>query len=122
MLSSLVLSGLIGMPTMRRRMNRVMNHGITHIDFTFVLREILFPVIWNLLEYLAVPYVFGRVIGLAVTTDYDARSLIMRFSFVTYMCVLLAYDACIAMKSSIVKLHNDILDARYLVGTELTNR
>lgn len=107
---------------MRRRMNRVMNQGITHIDFTFVLREILFPVIWNLLEFLAVPYVLGRVIGLVVTTDYDTRSLIMRLSFVTYMCILLAYDAWGIMKSSIVKLHNDIRDARYLVGTELTNR
>jgi len=117
-----LLLGGFGDNEWKVKFERVINQGILGMDLTFVFNEIVFPVLFALGDFIIIPYFISRFIGILITEDYQTRSLLVRYSFMTFALLRIAGHALFNMSTYIRKLHNDIRDSRYLVGTELTNR
>jgi hypothetical protein len=116
---------LIGRNVWRQRFERVIQQGITNIDVVYIIKEIFLPILILLLDHLVIPYFFGRLIGLVIgiqVEKYTIRTLICRYSFLTYIILKLFIWSMYKLYNILRKLHNEIRDSRYLLGTELTNR
>jgi hypothetical protein len=92
------------------------------MDLSFIVRKIMIPIFLYLLDRLIVPYFFARTLGLCLTQSYTLRTLIMRYSFVVYYVSRLIVVGIRFAREYVGRMHTEILDSRYLVGTELTNR
>jgi hypothetical protein len=106
----------------RIRFNRCIRAGFVGIDLTFILGEIMTPIFLFILDRLVIPFFLARSLGLCITQSYSTRTIIMRFSFLMYFSLRVLVVAGKYLKVYIAKTHTEILDSRYLVGTELNNR
>ena len=118
-----LLVGLFGENNIwRTRFRRVLDEGILNIDLTFIINDIITPLYLLILDHLVFPYFIARSFGLWFTQSYSLKTIFVRFSFLTF----LAFKMWIKLSSIILdylgKLHTEILDSKYLVGTELKNR
>ena len=106
----------------RLRFQILLLRGFERIDFTFTLVQVVVPVIVTLLDHLLIPYCIARFLGLLYLHSYLQRSLIMRYSFSLYFILRLSIDNYGYMQAKLRKLHDDLRDSKYLLGTELNNR
>ena len=106
----------------RVRFDRCLRAGFVGIDLPYILREIMAPIFLFTLDRLIIPFFFARTLGLCVTPSYLLRTVLMRFSFLLYFVVRLLMVAASYFRVYIAKTHTELLDSRYLVGTELNNR
>ncbi len=117
----LLLSGLFGELELRNQMEMVVIRGFAQFDAAASLQRVVCPVLLHLLDLLLVPYFFARCLCL-VTPSYYVRTLMLRYCFHVYIATLglghVGYHVIVA----IVKLHNEVRDSKYLIGTKLTNR
>lgn len=104
------------------RFNVCVRAGFVGMDLSFIVRKIMIPIFLYLLDRLIVPYFFARTLGLCLTQSYTLRTLIMRYSFVVYYVSRLIVLGIRFAREYVGRMHTEILDSRYLVGTELTNR
>ena len=118
----LVFYGLIGDILWRLRFQIILLRGFDLVNFNFTLHGVILPLMINLLDHLLVPYCAARLIGLFYLDSYPLRTLIMRYSFLIYFLLRATVASYGFVKEKIIKLHNDIRDSRYLLGTELNNR
>jgi len=117
-----LLLGALGENVWRARLERVVVQGFMHVDALFVTNEIIFPALLFLCDYLLIPYFLGRLAGLVIENSYESKTFLVRFSFLTFVFLRILLSILASSYKAFQKLHNDIRDSRYLVGTELTNR
>lgn len=96
--------------------------GFSRIDLTFILRFIMAPIFLFILDNLVVPYFLARTLGLLLTQSYFLRTALMRYSFLAYFSYKLQRLVRGHIRANLSKAHTEILDSRYLIGTELSNR
>ena len=92
------------------------------MDIVFICREILAPIFIALADFVVVPYFFARMGGLIFNFSYEVKSLLVRYSFVLFAFLRVVAHSCCDLVTFVTRLHNEIRDSRYLVGTELRNR
>ena len=63
----------------QKSLDRVLQQGLMHLDALLVLRDVIWPVILNLSDYLVTPYFLSRTL-LVVVKDYYRKTLVMRFA------------------------------------------
>ena len=70
------------------------------------------------------PFFISRTLCLFVLKErsYALQTLVTRFSFIGYLIGSQMIGLLEWVGKRLIKLHNDIYDSRFLVGTELTNR
>ena len=96
--------------------------GFERIDLFFVLQEVIGPILTQLLDHLLVPLCLSKVIGAALfPADYFRRSIILRFSFLIYFGLIMALRVLKLALFTVIRIHNEFRDSRYLLGTELAN-
>lgn len=106
----------------RVRFDRCVRAGFVGVDLPYILRNIMAPIFLYILDRLVIPFFLARTAGLCFTQSYFTRTVIMRFSFLLYFTARLLVVAAGYLRVYIAKTHTEILDSRYLVGTELNNR
>lgn len=116
-----VLVGIIGGNDWRVRLERVLNLGFQRIDIQYIFQEIISPVAILVMDLLAFPYTTGKLFSL-FSESYSTRSLIMRYSFITFLSLVVAFHAAFYMAKLVKHMHDEFRDSRYLLGTNLTNR
>ena len=115
--------GIFGETPWRRKWQRVYDLGLTNIDLCFFVSELYLPFMNICLEYILTPFFITRTICLFyIPNNYSLQTIITRFSFVGYLLVVQLKNLIEIGCKSLIKLHNQIFDSRYLVGTELANR
>ena len=117
-----VLIGAVGGDEWRVKLERVLELGFERLDVVFVFGQIIGPILLQLLDQLLVPYFLGKIAGLCFQGDYLVQSCIMRFAYIAYLAIRLAYRALTYAARLVVRMHNEFRDSRYLLGTELANR
>ena len=117
-----VLIGAVGGDEWRVKLERVLELGFERLDVVFVFGQIISPILLQLLDQLLVPYFLGKLAGLFFPGDYLVQSCIMRFAYIAYLALRLAYRAMVYLIKLVIKMHNEFRDSRYLLGTELANR
>jgi hypothetical protein len=120
-----VLVGALGNQNrFKAPMEQVVRLGIAGVNSYQILRDIIFPVLFLLLDHTLTPYFFSRVLG-AVYASGDSstllQSLIIRYCYASYILLKLVLAACGYFADHLRKVHDDIRDSRYLVGQELAN-
>ena len=108
-----------------RLTDRWMNRDFHRVlDVKLILLGCVFPITVILLDFLCIPYFLARFFGLLFLppTSYQAKTLMVRFSFVTYFALRVLYMVWGVLFDQAKKWYNDLRDSRYLIGTELTNR
>jgi hypothetical protein len=117
-----LLLGGFGENAWRARFERVINQGFLRMDIVFIFNDIVSPVFFTLADFVIIPYFLARLAGVVLDLSYETKSLIIRYSFASFAFLRIAAHTFKDMMAMLTKLHNDIRDSRYLVGTELTNR
>lgn len=102
-------------------MEMLLIRGFEHFDAAHALNNILCPVCLMLLDVLLVPHFLARI-ACAFVPSYLARTLLMRFCYHAYILTRIAVYAAYGVATTLVKLHNEVRDSKYLIGTKLTNR
>lgn len=105
----------------RNKFERVKADGFTRLRGFWVMREIVGPILVQLLTALCVPYVFARGLFPALGYSLITNSAVYRFAWSgCLMLGMLCYmGKC--LRQGLVDLHNMILDDRYLIGKRLHN-
>lgn len=98
-----------------------MIRGFEQFDATHALRTILCPVCIMLLDLLLIPHFLARV-TCAFVPSYLLRTLVMRFCYHAYILLRIGAYAAYCAVTTLIKLHNEVRDSKYLIGTKLTNR
>eukprot|EP00897_Mesotaenium_endlicherianum_P009194 jgi/Mesen1/8302/ME000451S07505 len=112
---------LIVNDTWRRKLERVRADGFANLHALWVLRNIIVPVLVNLLTALCVPFVLARGLVPLLGFPLLVESAVYRFAWIGSLALTLAwYGICRAHKW-VLELHNTIRDDRYLVGRRLHN-
>lgn len=117
-----MLYGVFGSIIWRLRFQLILFRGFERIDFSFTFFNVIVPLTTTLLDHLVIPYCGARILGLFFLHSYYQRSLIMRYSFFHYFVLRFTLRSYDYVYEKVMKLHNDIRDSRYLLGTELNNR
>lgn len=117
------LLGMFGDNIWRRKWQRAVDLGILALDPSYILLELIFPIVIICLDYLLTPFFISRLMCLFIYSDsYYQQTIVTRFSFLAYFILRQVFKLLVAGMSHIRALHNSVRDARYLVGTELSNR
>lgn len=98
-----------------------MIRGFAHFDAAASLRGVVWPILLHLMDLLLVPYFIARCLCL-ITPSYFVRTLLLRYCFHVYIASLIVLYLGYHVIFAIVKLHNEVRDSKYLIGTKLTNR
>lgn len=95
--------------------------GFTLFDFQHFLHKIFFPILIPLLDTTLIPFFFSRYIGMYMPS-YRLRTILTRFAIHAYLLLRLIWYLTYSTIKSLVVMHNEIRDDKYLLGTVLTNR
>jgi len=117
----LLLSGLFGELELRNQMEMVIIRGFAHFDAAQSLQRVVYPILLHLLDLLLVPYFIARCLCM-VTPSYYLRTLMVRYCFHVYIAALVLMHVSYHLVVAVVRLHNEVRDSKYLIGTKLTNR
>lgn len=102
-------------------MEMVVIRGFAQFDAAASLQRVVYPILLHLLDLLLVPYFVARCLCL-VTPSYYLRTVMLRYCFHVYIATLGLGHVGYHVVAAIVKLHNEVRDSKYLIGTKLTNR
>lgn len=116
-----VLSGVFGDIEMRNHLEHIIIRGFAQFDATHTLKMVVLPTILALMDFVAVPFFAARLCTMFLPS-YMWRTLVVRFSYHTYIALRLCAHLATRLVEYLVRLHNEIRDSRYLIGTRLTNR
>ena len=112
---------MFGDIALRTDMEMLFIRGFELFDAKHALNSIVFPVVLILLDLLLVPHFLARA-ACAFVPSYTNRTLMMRYCYHAYIALRLTVFAVHHVVVTLVKLHNEVRDSKYLVGTMLTNR
>ena len=119
-----VIVGAVGDPDgdFGRALDRVMEQGVVRLDTMLVLREVIWPVVLELGDYLITPFCVSRTLCLFLVEDYYTKTLIMRFAPLAYLVMRGLLSVLRGAASSVHSLYCEIRDEKYLLRTQLVNR
>lgn len=105
----------------RTKFERVKADGFTRLRGFWILREIVGPILVQLLTALCVPYVFARGLFPVLGCSLITNSAVYRFAWsgCLMLGMLLYMGKC--LRQWLLELHNTIRDDRYLIGKRLHN-
>lgn len=101
---------------------QVLAQGIWNVNMMMIFSQIVFPVFLFLADFILVPYFITRSVSILLGWSYDYRTFAVRYSFIGFAAFRCLFICLVELVAVLTKLHNDIRDSRYLVGTQLTNR
>jgi hypothetical protein len=116
-----VLSGMFGEIDLRHQMEMVVIRGFAQFDASLCLRRIVIPVTLRLLDLLLTPYCLARCASV-LTSSYVVRTAMVRYCYHAYIIAWVASFGAFRAVAVLVKLHNEVRDSKYLIGTRLANR
>ncbi|XP_044489290.1 probable E3 ubiquitin ligase SUD1 [Mangifera indica] len=105
----------------RIKFERVREDGFSRLQGLWVLREIVFPIIMNLLTALCVPYVLARGVFPVFGYPLVVNSAVYRFAWLGCLCFSVLWFCAKRFHIWFTNLHNSIRDDRYLIGRRLHN-
>ena len=105
----------------RTKLQRVKEDGFSNLNFLFVSREIVGPVLRDLLTAHCIPFVFARGLAPLLHLPLTTQSAIFRFAWLGCLAFFLFAHAVVRAGDWVTELHNSIRDDRYLVGRRLHN-
>lgn len=105
----------------RTKLLRVKEDGFSNLNFLFVTREIVGPVLRDLLTAHCVPFVFARGVAPLLHLPLTTQSAIFRFAWLCCLAFFLFAHVLVRAGDWVTQLHNSIRDDRYLVGRRLHN-
>jgi hypothetical protein len=116
-----VVNGMFGEIDLRIQMEMVLIRGFANFDAATCLTRIVLPVTLHLLDLLLTPYFLARC-ACVFTSSYMVRTVMMRYCYHAYITVGCLGYVGYRTVAALVKLHNEVRDSKYLIGTKLTNR
>ncbi|KAH9610049.1 hypothetical protein KSS87_018023 [Heliosperma pusillum] len=103
----------------RAKFQRVRESGFSRLQGLWVLREMVLPIIMNLLTGLCVPYVLARGVFPVFGYPLVVNSAVYRFAWLGCVCLSVFVYCAKRFHVWVTNLHNSILDDRYLIGRRL---
>ncbi|XP_038706435.1 probable E3 ubiquitin ligase SUD1 isoform X3 [Tripterygium wilfordii] len=103
----------------RMKFERVREDGFSRLRGLWVLREIVLPIIINLLTALCVPYVLARGVFPVLGCPLVVNSAVYRFAWLGCLCFSVLCFGAKRFHFWFTNLHNSIRDDRYLIGRRL---
>ncbi|MCL7025299.1 hypothetical protein MKW94_019355 [Papaver nudicaule] len=104
----------------RIKLARVGDNDFLKLPRSWMLQEILTPIILNLLMSLCLPYVFARWIVPSLGFSQTVNSTVYQFTWVAYVTIFVLFCCAKRFPVWLTNLHNSIRDDRYL-GLGLQN-
>lgn len=98
-----------------------MNGGLEQLETIYIATHIVIPVIIWSLDFLLIPYFISKCLCCFVSS-YTYQSLLVRYSYSIYSMIRIGLFFGQKLYKNMIRLHDEMRDSRYLVGTELTNR
>jgi len=116
-----VLSGVFGDIELRTQLELIIIRGFAQFDAKHCWDVLVLPTCLVLMDLALVPYFCARFLSMGVQS-YTLRTLLVRFSFHSYIILRVSLYVAYHSVRYLVKLHNEVRDSKYLIGTQLTNR
>ena len=116
-----ILSGLFGDIDLCLRLELILIRGFAQFNALSCLRHVVAPTLLVLCDLLLVPYFCARLACMFLSS-YLLRTLLVRFSYHAYVALRVVTYLSYHLAAYLVKLHNEVRDSKYLIGTKLTNR
>ena len=104
-----------------RRIRRVLRDGFANFNTAFIITQVLVPLLVPLLDALLVPFFVSRLLCVFVQS-YHTQTLISRYVYLAAVGLCLLGWLLRAAVSHLGKVYEQLVDSRYLLGTELANR
>mmetsp|Transcript_44216 Transcript_44216/g.84534 ORF Transcript_44216/g.84534 Transcript_44216/m.84534 type:complete len:1376 (+) Transcript_44216:118-4245(+) len=108
-------------PAWRNKFERVKRTGVMHIELVWALREMALPLLLPLVAVLAVPYALVQYAMPFCGARADTVAIAHRYVHLAGACTVVGWQGARWLRATVMKLHDSILDERYLVGQDLTN-
>ncbi|KAF3327808.1 hypothetical protein FCM35_KLT06414 [Carex littledalei] len=105
----------------RAKFERVKADGFSRLRTLWVVREILWPIVSNLLTWLCVPYIFAKGVFPLLGCSVRTNSSVYHFAWLAYLLLSLLCYIVKRLYMCLASLHDRIKDDRYLIGTALCN-
>ncbi|KAJ3707816.1 hypothetical protein LUZ61_011521 [Rhynchospora tenuis] len=103
------------------KLTRVKADGFSHLRALWVLREILYPFVSFLLNWLCIPCVFAKGVFPLLGYSKRANSIVYHFAWLGYPVLLVLWLFAKEIRIWLSGLHDRIKDDRYLIGRTLHN-
>ena len=107
---------------MRLQLELILMRGFAQFDALHSLKHVVLPALLLLLDLLLVPYFAARLLSATLVKSYLLRIVLARYCYHAYILLRGAVYVLHTGFSYLVKLHNEVRDSKYLIGTKLTNR
>ena len=112
---------MFGENDLRTQMEMTLIRGFAQFDATLCLCRIVWPVTLQLLDLLLIPFFIARI-ACVLTSSYLLRTIMMRYCYHVYILTILVGYGLRHSVYALIRLHNEVRDSKYLIGTRLTNR
>ncbi|XP_026397234.1 probable E3 ubiquitin ligase SUD1 isoform X1 [Papaver somniferum] len=97
----------------RTKLERVRHHDFLKLPGSWMLQEILIPIVMNLLMSLCLPYVFARWIIPSFGFSLTVCSTVNRFTWIAYLTIIVLFSCAKRFPVWITSLHNPVRDDLY---------
>jgi len=121
-----VLVGMFGEIEMRVSLEVIVMRGFAQFDAWYCIRNVVFPVSMILLDFSLAPYLISltlqkgqHFIPLGLT---PFTALFHHWRYHVYVSLRMLLLTCQTTFKSIVQIHRQVRDSKYLIGTQLHNR
>jgi len=119
--SRFVVAGVFGDNFWKRNLERVNRQNLEDLDILFVLKEILFPLIKQLGEIIAVPYALSTWIVPIFVASPLLRMACFRYGFLVYSVSLVVRFLGSFVQNWNLSLRKQVFEDKYVVGKSLRN-
>jgi len=121
-----VLVGLFGDIDMRVNLEVVVMRGFAQFDAWYCVRNVVIPVTLQLLDFSVVPYLLSITIQrghVFIPQEYlPLFDLLHDWRYHVYVFLRITLLATKSAYKYIVRIHRQVRDSKYLIGTQLHNR
>lgn len=124
-----VLVGLFGDIDMRVSLEVIVMRGFAQFDAWYCIRSVIIPVSLRLLDYSLVPYLVSLTIQKGANHFFFIPVAYIPFidhfhhwRYHVYVALRIVIFTCETTYKYIIRIHRQVRDSKYLIGTQLHNR
>ena len=124
-----VLVGLFGDIDMRVSLEVIVMRGFAQFDAWYCIRSVIIPVSLRLLDYSLVPYLVSLTIQKGANHFFFIPVAYVPFidhfhhwRYHVYVALRIVLFTCETTYKYIIRIHRQVRDSKYLIGTQLHNR
>ena len=124
-----VLVGLFGDIDMRVSLEVIVMRGFAQFDAWYCIRSVIIPVSLRLLDYSLVPYLVSLTIQKGANHFFFIPVAYIPFidhfhhwRYHVYVALRIVLFTCETTYKYIIRIHRQVRDSKYLIGTQLHNR